>query len=247
MQKRVGIVSQARTTSSRLPGKILLCAGEKTVLEHHFDRLKSSGHPVILATSTKRSDDVLCSLAKANAVAFVRADENDVLSRYAEAKKDFNLDVLVRVTSDCPLIDGKLIAEGIRKYLELDNPWIYLSNMIERTYPRGFDFEIFSSKLLDYTLAGKLENEDKEHVTLFIRKNKEKKVLIQHLLNTTDESKFRITLDTADDWSLIKTLIVNYSAQNMGSNMIIELLKDNPDLAKINQHIEQKKVGDSSY
>src|SRR5690606_18445145 len=110
---RVGIITQARMTSTRLPGKVLTRIGGKSALEHHLDRLREADAPVIVATTTNASDDPLADRAESLGYSVFRGSEHDVLSRFAGAAREHALDVVVRVTSDCPLIDGDLVNRGI--------------------------------------------------------------------------------------------------------------------------------------
>ena len=145
---RVGVITQARTTSTRLPGKVLLEVGGRTLLDHHLDRLATSGLGVYVATTVNATDDGIVELARRRGVGVHRGSEDDVLARYHECAVANDLDVVVRVTSDCPLIDGRVIAEGVAEFLRQDDPRLYLSNVVARTFPRGFDFEIFGAPLL---------------------------------------------------------------------------------------------------
>ena len=145
---RIGIITQARMTSSRLPGKVLLEAGGRSMLAHHLERLRPGGERVIVATTVNAVDDPLVETATAHGAGVFRGDENDVLARFVGAAEAEDIDVIVRVTSDCPLIDPALIRRGIDKFLELDEPLAHVSNVLKRTYPRGFDFEVFSAAAL---------------------------------------------------------------------------------------------------
>src|ERR1017187_8832445 len=106
--KRIGIISQARMTSTRLPGKILLEAKGKPMLSYHIDRLKRSGLPIYIATTINKTDEPVVQFAKTHTIPFYRGSEDHVLSRYYECALENKLDVIIRVTSDCPLIDGNL-------------------------------------------------------------------------------------------------------------------------------------------
>ena len=117
-----------------------------------------------------------------------------------------------------------------------------MSNGIERTFARGFDFEIFSFQLLDDAFNKATDEADLEHVTPYIWKNKSGKVEMYHIKQTDDNSKLRITVDTADDFELIKRLIENHKANELPYNEIESILKSHPDLIALNSHIEQKKV-----
>lgn len=161
----IGIVSQARLGSSRLPAKVLMTAGGRTLLEWHFDRLQKAGYQAILATTDRTDDDPLYEWAREVGVDSFRGSEDNVLSRYRECARQFKLDVIVRVTSDCPLIDGELIAAGIDHYLAFDETRQYVTNGQRRTFPRGFDFEIFSRELLEEAYQNAVEPYEFEHVT----------------------------------------------------------------------------------
>lgn len=240
--KKIGIITQARTTSSRLPKKVLLEAGNKTVLEHHIDRLKQSGYPVFVATTTNQTDDLIVELCERKGIPYHRGSEQDVLSRFYDCAKKFELDIVVRVTSDCPLIDGALVKSGIDKMLAMPEN-TYLSNCIERTYPRGFDFEVFSFSALERAYEKGTESFEREHVTPFVR-NPERNtgVNIVHLKRDKDASEYRLTLDETDDWTLIKKMIEEFHADKKSADAIIELLDNDKSLSLINSHIEQKKV-----
>lgn len=241
---KIGIISQARMTSSRLPGKILLEANGKPALKYHIDNLKKTKLPVLIATTTNQTDDVIEDFAQKENLLFYRGDEENVLSRFYEASKINNFETIIRVTSDCPFIDGNLILEGLEKYLNNYKPNLYLSNMMERTFPRGFDFEIFSFQQLEEAYQKAVLKPDLEHVTTFMRMNRNQKMEFIHLKNKENKSNYRITLDTSEDWELIKTMIEKYDADKMNHQEIIKLLDENPDLVKINAHIEQKKINE---
>lgn len=239
---KVGIISQARMTSTRLPGKVLLPIAGRPVLQYHLDRLKQSGYPVFLATTVNKTDDPLAAFGQQHQIPVYRGDEQNVLSRYYEAARAFNLDVIVRVTSDCPLIDGTLIRQGIGEYLEGNDYQVYLSNCLMRTFPRGFDFEIFSFGLLEEAYHHASQAGELEHVTPYINQNKSGRVRMRHLTQPEDKSSYRVTLDTPEDFELIRTLIEEYQAHQLSARQICHLLDAHPEVVRINAMIEQKKV-----
>lgn len=240
--KKIGIITQARTTSTRLPKKVLLMANGQSVLDHHLHRLKQSGLDVFVATTTNTEDEPIVRIAEKNGVGCHRGSEYDVLARFYETAKKFELDIIVRVTSDCPLIDGKLIKEGVERF-QSSSMNTYLSNCIERTFPRGFDFEVFSFQSLEKAFNKARDISEREHVTPFIRNEVSNiGVKLIHLKQAEDNSSFRLTLDEQDDWILLKTLIEDYHADKLGYDAIINLLKAHPELSSMNSHIEQKKV-----
>jgi spore coat polysaccharide biosynthesis protein SpsF len=238
----IGIITQARMTSTRLPAKIFKEVNQKSLLDYHIERLKKTGFDIAIATTTNKTDDCVADYAKTNNLKCHRGSENNVLSRFHETAVKFNYDIIVRVTSDCPLIDPHLIRNSIEKYLKLNNQNLYMSNGVERTFARGFDFEIFSFELLDDAFKNAMIDSDLEHVTPYIWKNKSGKVEMYHIKQQEDHSNLRITVDTTDDFELIKQLIEKYKANELPYNEIEAILNSHPDLIALNSHIEQKKV-----
>ncbi|MBC7428130.1 MAG: glycosyltransferase family protein [Bacteriovorax sp.] len=240
--KKIGIITQARTTSTRLPRKVLMKLDGKTLLEHHMDRLKWSGLPVFLATTINQSDDEIVALSDKLLIPNFRGSEDDVLSRYYGCAQKYKLDVIVRVTSDCPLIDGNLIKDGVEKFLAAGND-AYVSNCLIRTYPRGFDFEVFSFEALEKAFKNAVEKPEREHVTPYIRNpDKNKNLQIIDQVRPASAGKHRITVDEEDDFKLIQLLIEKYHLADKKADEIIEFLERHPEISKINAHVEQKKV-----
>lgn len=242
MQTRTGIITQARMTSTRLPGKILKVVNNKTLLHYHIERLQKTGLPVVIATTTNKTDDAVQEFAENQQLACYRGSENNVLSRFREAALQNKLDIIIRVTSDCPLIDPHLIRTGLEKYIQLNNPSLYLSNTLERSFSRGFDFEIFSFSLLEDAFKNARDESDLEHVTPYIWKNKSGNVERYPIRQLENNSNFRITVDTAEDFELIKQLIEKYHADQLSYNEIELILHRHPELVAINKEIEQKKI-----
>lgn len=237
-----GIITQARMTSSRLPGKILLSANGVTILENHVRRLSWSKLPLYIATSVNKADDRIADLAIRLKVPCYRGDEHNVLQRFYNCAEKFGLEVVIRVTSDCPLIDGCIVADGLRQYLNFKDNNVYYSNALERTFPRGLDFEIFSFDLLKDAYLHATTEPDKEHVTPYINRNRSGKVTLHHYLSTEDHSELRWTLDTEDDWKLIKVLLENYGAADLSYSEILTIVQRNPELKTMNNHINQKEI-----
>jgi spore coat polysaccharide biosynthesis protein SpsF len=229
-------------TSTRLPGKVLKTANGIPLLAHHVRRLQWSNLPVIIATTVNKEDDPICAFATQHNLPFFRGSENDVLSRFYLAAKENDLDIIVRVTSDCPLIDGKIIGNAVSAHIETENEFLYTSNVLERSFPRGFDFEIFSFKRLRSAFENASEFAQREHVTPYINKNVDGKTEFRHVLSAPDRSDWRITVDTPEDYELIKILFEKHQMATMTYEEIGPILDKNMDLKKINAHIEQKKV-----
>ncbi|MCE3278360.1 MAG: acylneuraminate cytidylyltransferase [Bacteroidetes bacterium] len=238
----IGIITQARMTSTRLPGKVFKEVNSKSLLQYHIERLKETGFDIAIATTTNDTDDCISEYANQQKINVFRGSETDVLSRYYGTASKYNYDILVRVTSDCPLIDSHLIRNSIEKYLQLNNSKLYMSNALERTFARGFDFEIFSFELLKEAFEKATLESEREHVTPFIWKNIPGNVEFYHVKQSIDNSHLRITVDTSDDFELIRTLIEKYHADKLNYVEIETLLNEHPELVSINAHIEQKKL-----
>lgn len=239
-------IVQARTGSTRLPGKVLKKICGKTVLEHVIDRLKKVKNidEIVIATTTLERDNIIIEEAKRLNVSYFRGSEEDVLSRYYYAAKENNADIIVRVTSDCPLIDSEVTEKIIQYYLDNNTKYDYVSNTIDRTYPRGLDTEVFSFKALEKAFNKAESLRDKEHVTPYIWDNSSIFRLAQYK-NEIDYSDLRWTLDTIEDFQLISSIYDKlYSKKGNQFNMsdILNLYKKYPELLKINENIAQKQV-----
>lgn len=242
MEPGIGIITQARMTSTRLPGKVMKEINHKSLLQYHTERLQKTGIPVAIATTVNDSDNVVSDFADHHGIKCYRGSEQDVLSRFYETAKKFNFNTIVRVTSDCPLIDPHLIRNSMEKYHQLENKNLYMSNALERTFARGFDFEIFSFHLLSQAYTNATQESDKEHVTPYIWNNRSGQVEFYHIKQPADHSHLRITVDTADDFELIRQLIEIHQADKLSYREIEGVLTAHPELININKHIEQKKL-----
>lgn len=229
-------------TSTRLPGKVLRPVAGRPLLDYHLARLRATGLPLYLAITDKSTDDPLAGYAAAHQLPCTRGSEDDVLARYRQCAAAHDLDVLVRVTSDCPLLDGEMVAHAVRQYLAAGNPRLYLSNVLERTFPRGFDFEVFSRELLEEAYQHATSASDREHVTPYIHQNRSGRVEFAHIRREPSRSNYRLTVDTAEDFELIRQLIENHDAASLTGDELITLLDAHPELVALNAHIEQKKL-----
>jgi spore coat polysaccharide biosynthesis protein SpsF len=236
-----GIISQARMGSTRLPGKVLRTARGISMLQYHVERLQCSGLPICIATTTLPEDDCLEMHAQQLGVACFRGSSADVLSRYYGAATHLGLQTVVRVTSDCPLIDGFLIGETVRRYQTVADPLAYVSNGIHRTFPRGLDFEVFSYPLLAEAQKYATSISDREHVTPYLHQNRSGQVSITQVVRSPDASAFRVTLDTPEDFQLLKILLEDYHADSLTTEDLVALLNNHPELVALNSAIEQQK------
>ena len=237
---RISIITQARMTSTRLPGKILIQAGGKSMLQHHIDRLTTTGYSILIATTSNHEDDPVAAFAKQNHINCFRGDEHDVLSRFYLANQQFPADIIVRVTSDCPLIDASLIQQGIELYISLNDTSNYVSNCFPRTYARGFDFEIFSSTMLEEAHREATSAYDREHVTPFMRSRHADRM--HNIAQQSDHGSLRWTLDTPEDLSVLTHMLQETKAAMLGHHEIEDILLNHPEWIALNSHIEQKKA-----
>ncbi len=242
-------IMQARTGSSRLPSKILKEVCNKTILQHDIDRLLMSKKidKLVIATTESKDDDIIIEIAKNNNIGYFRGSENDVLSRYYFAAKKYNAEVVIRVTSDCPLIDPVIIDNMVNKFEhKLETEKIdYLSNKIKMTFPRGLDAEVFTFKALEKTYLEATQDFEKEHVTPYIYLNSDK-FKIESYENEVDYSNYRWTLDTVEDFELIKNIYDNIYDENKMFLFydVLEYINKNPEVSKINEHIVQKQLNE---
>lgn len=242
---KIGAIIQARMGSTRLSGKVMKDLSGKTVLEHVIDRVRQSKtiEEIIIATTINDVDDRIETEALKCGVKVFRGSEDDVLARYYHAAKEHGLDIIVRVTSDCPLIDPIVLDEIISFYLK--NEYQIVSNagadLSERTYPRGLDTEVFSFDMLRNAFDNAKEVYQREHVTPYIYEMASKKYYYKNDINY---SKYRWTLDTAEDYELISKVYKYFYSDKHDFYLddIVKLFEKNPELYEINAHIEQKKL-----
>ena len=241
----ITVIIQARTGSTRLPGKVMKELCGKTVLAHDIERVSQAKlvDEIIIATTTHDSDDVIVQEAERLGVKVFRGSEDDVLSRYYFAAKEAEADVVVRITSDCPLIDPVILDDIIRVFL--DGSYDIVTNagndLSKRTFPRGLDAEVFSFEMLETAHLKAVETYQREHVTPYIYENAKSVFYYQ---NDVDYSKYRWTLDTEEDWLLISAIYqrLYHGEHNFYFKDILSVMEENPELYNINKDIEQKKL-----
>ncbi|MDM5246498.1 glycosyltransferase family protein [Lysinibacillus sp. G4S2] len=239
----VTAIIQARMGSTRLPGKILKEVNGKPLLAYQLERIARSNYigKVVIATTVAPKDDVVIEFCENYGVDYYRGSEDDVLSRYYEAAEQYGGDTIVRLTSDCPIIDPVIVDETIQYFL--NNHFDYVSNTIERTYPRGLDTEIFSKSALERAYKEATLTRDKEHVTAYMYSNPES-FSLGYIKNKQDYSQYRWTVDTLEDYELIKLILMSIYPFNKEFSWkdVLSLLAENPEWNDINALIEQKKV-----
>jgi len=239
----IGAIIQTRMTSTRLPGKVLENIAGKAMVWHVINRLSFSKKidDIILAIPTTKESNVLEDFARDHNLKCFRGSEEDVLLRFYGAAKEFGCDVIVRVTSDCPLIDPEIVDLIIEKYQKVD----YASNTLERSFPRGLDAEVFSFSVLEKAHKEAKEYYQREHVTPYIYEHPE----IFKLYSVKAEGKLkrpdlRLTVDTKEDLELVREIYKHlYNPQKIFlTKEVIDLFERNPELSEINNNIKQKSL-----
>ena len=233
------IVIQARMTSTRLSAKVMLPLCGKTVLEVMLERLGEFKDNIIIATTDDGSQTPIVELCKRLHVSYFEGDTNDVLARYYHAARKFGADdetIIVRCTSDCPLIDPDIVKKSIEFFTTRDAEYVCACQ--DSGFPRGMDTEVFSFKHLKEAYENALTEHHKEHVTPYVKE----KVRCASYKNKDDHSKYRLTLDEADDYKAITELYKKLGCRtDFSYEEMIQTLEQNPEIYEINKHVEQKK------
>jgi spore coat polysaccharide biosynthesis protein SpsF len=233
-------IVQARMGSTRLPGKVLLDLGGKTVLGRVLRRLQRSTllEQIVVATSTHPADDTVVEECSRYEVSVFRGDEADVLDRFYQAAKRFEAQIVVRITADCPLIDAEIIDKVIREFTSRRPD--YASNTLRRTYPRGLDTEVMTFKALQRSYAQAGESYQRAHVTPFIYQNPDRFEVFS-VENEIDYSDYRWTLDTAEDLQFLRAVFQRMNNRDDFSwRDVLQLLESEPQLMEINGAVLQK-------
>ena len=245
----VGII-QARTGSSRLPGKIMMKTEGKTMLEHMIERVSKSKKldKIVIATTTKENDDVIVSLAKQLKIDYFRGSEDDVLDRYYKASKQFDADVVVRLCSDSPLLDGKIIDDVVEEYLSSDYDFVGNLSPSPRTFPDGLGVEVFSSELLADAHENAKKPSEREHVTFYMWMQPQK-FKIHRVDYKNDSSKYRFNLDYVEDYNFLTKIFENFYQKDKNFNLdeVIQWLEENPEIFKINNMIQPNQGWEKSF
>ena len=235
-------IIQARMGSSRLPGKVLKDLGGETVLARVVRRLQRSRQiaRIIVATTTAPGDEVIVAECDRLQALCFRGAEQDVLDRYYQAARANAADAVVRVTSDCPLIDPELVDETVEVFR--DEHADYASNVFPRTYPRGLDAEVFSFDALDRAWREAREAHQREHVTPYLYEHPQIFKLAS-LSGAADYSRYRWTLDTREDLELLRAIYSRFDGRDDFSwQEVLCLMEREPELADLNSQVLQKSV-----
>lgn len=238
--KTVAII-QARLGSQRLPGKVLSQICGKPMVERVHQRVArcQSVDQVVVATSDSPEDDVLADFCESKGWAMVRGSEDDVLSRFVLAADTFQADRIVRITSDCPLLDSAIVDQVVDALEGYD----YACNFFpQRLYPRGLDAEAMTAEALHRIDAQAKSPRHREHVTL-LAYERPSEYRVASVSNRLDHSHLRWTVDTESDLKLIQTIYTHFSRldqEEFGYADIMRALSKNWQWCEINREVRQK-------
>lgn len=235
---RVVAIVQARMGSSRLPGKVLEVVVGQPLLGHLLDRLARVPQfdDVVVATTTHPQDERIVAFCQERGATYFRGSEEDVLGRYYEAAAQAQADVVVRITSDCPLMDPLVAEQVVAHFLSERSDFDYVSNTFDPSFPRGMNVEVFTFAALKRAYQEATAPEEREHVTPYIYRHPD--------LFRLGSFQYRLTVDTSDDLQLVRQIFeaLYPTHPNFSLQEIYELLRLHPEWVHINAHVKQKEL-----
>jgi len=243
--KKIIATIEARMSSTRLPGKVLMKCLNKPMLELMIERIRRSKfiNEIVIATTTNPADDVLVDFANKVKVSYFRGSETDVMGRVTEAVRRARADIIVQLTGDCPLIDPELIDQYIKKFSS--GKFDLVANSVVRTYPIGLDVKVTSLSVFEKALALAEDEAHHEHVLFCaLEKPNEFKLLNIRAPKRLRRPEYRWTLDTIEDFKLISAVYEHFYPKNreFTSLEIIKFLDSHPEIVELNKHVQQKKA-----
>ncbi len=239
---KVVVIIQAHMGSTRLPGKVLEDIGGQSMLARTVRRASRAAlaDEVVVATTTEPRDEIIVRECAALGVAVFRGSEDDVLDRYYQAARAHSAEAVVRVTSDCPLLDPEVTDQVIRVFLEGDCD--YASSGLVRTYPRGLDTEAFSFAALEAAWREATEAAHRAHVTPYIYLTTGR-FRLREVTCEADYSRYRWTVDMPEDLAFVRAVYDRLGRDGDFSwREVLALVEREPELVTINAHVEQKRL-----
>lgn len=231
----IGCVIQARMSSTRLPGKVMMeIKDHKPVLYFVIKQLQHCKlmNKIVVATTILPEDNKIIDFCNKYKIESFRGNQNDVLDRYYKCAKQFALSTIVRITSDCPLIDPYIVDKGIKIFNS--NLYDCVSTNYFRTFPDGIGVEVFSFKILETMWKNAALPSEREHVTPYLY-NHSDKFHIYSLEHSTNISHLRFTIDRINDLKLIQKIVQKIKKEPILLNNILEVIKKEPTLLEINK------------
>jgi spore coat polysaccharide biosynthesis protein SpsF len=240
-REKIVIIIQARLGSTRLPGKVLKpLAGEKLLLRI-YERISFSkiADEIIIATTNSEKDDVLAEICKNENIKCFRGSEDDLLDRHYKAGIESGADDVVKIPSDCPLIDYRIINKVLKYYLENKDKYDFVSNLHPATYPDGNDVEVIPMNILKIAFNEAKSQMEREHTTPYIWERPERFRIGNFVWEKGFDysTKYRFTIDYPEDYDFVKTVYneLYFLNHKFSLNDILKLLKKKPEIKKINE------------
>lgn len=242
-------IIQARVGSSRLPSKVLADLEGRTMLERVVRRTRRAQKldAVVVATTVEPADEAIVGLCRDLGTPCFRGSEHDVLDRFHGAAREHRARWVVRITSDCPFIDPRVIDRVVAALDGSDDSGPtdgvdYAANHLERTYPRGLDAEAMTFETLDTAWREAGEPFERIHVTPFIYRHPER-FRLASVRHEIDLHHHRWTVDTADDLALARAIYRRLGGDDRAGWLdILALIEAEPELAELNRHVRQKAL-----
>lgn len=234
----IGCIIQARLGSTRLAGKVLrLLDNQNTVLDYTINQTRESKliDKIIIATTTLSEDDKIVNQMSEKKVDCFRGDPSDVLDRYYQCAKKFSIPTIVRITSDCPLMDPNVIDDVITKFQ--NDSYDYVSNVHPITYPIGIAVEVFSFRALEDAWKNAKLPSEREHVTPYMY-NHEEKFKVFNVEYSGNLSNIRLTVDRINDLELVKMVVSKIKNRPILLSDILDLYRNEPRMFEINQNYD---------
>ena len=241
---KVVAIIQAHMGSTRLPGKVLKDLAGEPMLARVVDRTRRTQtlDEVVVATTVQPADEAIVHLcAERNWLCF-RGSEEDVLDRYYQAAVAHQANVVVRITSDCPLIEPEIVDRVVREFLERQPEVDYACNTLpRRTFPRGLDAEVMRFDVLRQAWREDDNPAWREHVTPYIWRNPDL-FRIHGVVNEADYSHMRWTVDTPQDLAFVRCIYDHFGHDHFSWRKVLAVLEEHPEWLEINRHVRQKVV-----
>lgn len=238
---RVVAIVEARTSSTRLPGKVTMDIGDSPMLAMVIERLlmAQSVDAICVATTSSPRDDVIVDIAGDCGVSVYRGSEDDVLGRVLEAARSMGADIVAEVTADCPLVEPMIVDACVMGYLASD---VHLSavNVIERTFPLGLDMKVFSTEFLAEVDRITEDPADREHVSLHMYEFPDRyRVMEFQAPPTLRRPHWRWTVDEVADLEFMRE-VASHVGRLSSARIIVEFLDEHPEVVSINLAIKQR-------
>ena len=241
---KVVAIIQARTGSTRLRSKVFADLAGAPMLARVISRVGRATRldDVVVATTDLPADDAIEQFCRQRGTTVHRGSPEDLLDRYYQTARARAADVVVRITSDCPLIEPEIIDKVVAEYEERQPSVEYCSNtVVTRTYPRGLDAEAIRFDALERAWREDTNPAWREHATPFIYRHPER--FVMHIVtDPVDRSAMRWTVDTPEDLAFIRRIYDHFGHDRFGWRDVLALLEQHPDLSAINRDVEQKVV-----